>query len=145
MPTHNHTHPNDPDAHVACAAHRTLAYALADGLTLTGRHVAKAIDRKAGIQAVVILTAWAPPRLHLNGGRGQRFAPANSPTPLRDVEAFTLEAAPAHDARPVSVRQLARLAGYKDTGHFREAVNQLLERGLLVRIRGGVRKANPPG
>jgi hypothetical protein len=66
---------------------------------------------------------------------------AEPPAPLRDVEQAAYEAAPTPDARPVSVRQLARLAGYRDTGHFREAVNQLLERDLLVRVRGGIRRS----
>ncbi len=58
----------------------------------------------------------------------------------REVEDCAFEAAPAHDADPVTIKVLAQLAGYAYTAHFREAVARLLKGGRLVKIRGKVRK-----
>lgn len=67
--------------------------------------------------------------------------------PEREVEECACEAAPAHDKAPVTVKELARLAGYGYTGHFREAVNRCIDDGRLVKIRGKVRQgsADPAG
>lgn len=56
---------------------------------------------------------------------------------MRDV----LEAAPGRLNNPVSVKRLATLSGYHYGGHFRGAISQLVEWGLLVKVNGGVRKA----
>ncbi len=143
-----HTTDHDLQAHADCAASRTYAYLRAAGLAPPDKRVtSQYVDDQTGWQVVVTFARWeGPPRVWLNPGvtLGEP-APANSPparSPLRDIEATTLEAAPLADAKPVSVRQLARRAGYRDSGHFREAVAQLIDRGLLVRVRGGVRRAN---
>jgi hypothetical protein len=137
--------------HLVSLAHRALAELVDALVTADARPVsATAACRRSGVRVVVRLMRYDGPAYEPAAACAQAISPIAHVippavgVPLRDVEATTFEAAPAHDARPVSVRQLARLAGYRDSGHFREAVNQLLERGLLVRIRGGVRRANPP-
>src|SRR5262249_37796457 len=60
---------------------------------------------------------------------------------VRDVEAAAFGAAPGPTEEPISVRRLARPAGYAHSGHFRDAVAGLLDTGFLVRVRGGVRQA----
>jgi hypothetical protein len=100
---------------------------------------------------VTVLRDDGPARLELNElGRAvfERGEPLPTslppvPMPLRDVEAIAMRIAPAHDAEPMSVKAMARKAGYSSkSSHFREAVRGLVDRGLLVRIRGGVRRAS---
>ena len=43
--------------------------------------------------------------------------------------------------KPLSVKKLARLAGYKAGSHFSAAVTQLCRMGKLVRVPDGVRRA----
>lgn len=60
--------------------------------------------------------------------------------PTREVEECAFEAAPRHDAEPVTVKDLAALAGYAYTAHFRAAVTKLIALKRLVKIHGKVRK-----
>jgi hypothetical protein len=124
-------------------AHRALAKLLKHHPALDRPVVGKATDDDSGLQAVLLLAPWdGTPQL--NVAAALPGSPPGSPTPaaipLRGVEAAALRAAPGPPDRPVSVRALARMANYRDTGHWREAVRQLVERGLLVRVRGGVRR-----
>lgn len=129
---------------------RVIRTSLKHGIDPDEKLVAKVIDEDAGLQLVIFLAPWdGPPRLILNPGvtLEDLLNPIKPPLPfpLRDVEDAAMKAAPGPTERPVSIRALARRAGYSDTGHWREAVNQLVDRGLLVRVRGGVRRANLPG
>ncbi len=63
------------------------------------------------------------------------------PMPLREVEDAAWQAAPAAGARPISMKELARRAGYGYNSHFLEAVRGMIDRGILTRLRGGVRRA----
>jgi hypothetical protein len=64
-------------------------------------------------------------------------SPVSALMPLRDVEDAAMKAA---TDTPVSVKRLATLAGYSYGSYFREAVRALVDRGLLVRVTGGVRR-----
>jgi hypothetical protein len=114
-------------------AHRALADALKYDLAIDQPIIGKAITVEGSLQVAVVLAPCDGPL---------PAVPAGLPTalPLRDVEMAALRAAPGPSERPISVRALARLAHYHDSGHWREAVRQLVERGLLVRVRGGVRR-----
>ena len=57
-------------------------------------------------------------------------------TGRRDVEECILAAA---GLDPVTVKRLARLAGYSYTRWFRDAVNKLIAEGRLLRLSGGVK------
>lgn len=65
-----------------------------------------------------------------------------APPPLTDAQRAALAAAPGPSDRPVTLKELARRAGYSaKSNHFRELVNSLVDAGLLVRVRGGVRRS----
>jgi hypothetical protein len=137
-----HTHPSDLQAHADCAASRTFAYLRAAGLAPPAERVtSQHIDDASGWHVVVVLTRWdGPPRLQLTAPLPAGPAPVTQ-SALRDVEQAALDAAPAAGEPPVTVKQLAKRAGYKNTGHFQEAVRLLIDRGLLARVRGGIRKS----
>ena len=59
---------------------------------------------------------------------------------LRDIELNILEAAPKPTEPPITMKKLAQVAGYGWNHHYRDAVNSLVERGLLARVRGGIRR-----
>lgn len=61
---------------------------------------------------------------------------------LRDIELNILEATPKPNEAPITMKSLAQVAGYGWNSHYRDAVNSLVERGLLVRVRGGIRKSS---
>jgi hypothetical protein len=146
-----HTHPSDLQAHADCAASRTFAYLRAAGLIPPAERVtSQHIDDASGWHVVVVLTRWdGPPRLQLTGelpGGVPSQAPLRNvekaQAPLRDVEQAAWDAAPGPVDPPVTIKQLARRANYRNTGHFQEAVRLLVDRGLLVRVRGGLRKSS---
>ncbi len=100
---------------------------------------------------VTVLRDDGPARLVLNdAGRAiiergeplpQALPAVPVPMPLRDVEDAAWQAAPAANARPISFKELARRAGYGYNSHFLEAVRGMIDRGILTRLRGGVRRA----
>lgn len=102
-----------------------------DGMRISGT----AACRRTKTRIVVRLVRWDAPAWVPAANRQADAVPM-----LRDVERAALNAAPGVGAAPVTVKALARLAGYRCTGHFREAVRQLVDRGLLERVRGGVRR-----
>lgn len=120
-------------------------------LGLTGEDFAQTVTSTAAFPEAklrIVLTVHqddGPARLHLNQA-GQRVFPQEvryePAEPLREVESCAIEAAPRHDEAPVSVKRLAQLAGYSYTAYFREAVNQLLDRGVLVKVRGKVKRGS---
>src|ERR1043165_3843013 len=59
---------------------------------------------------------------------------------LSPVQECALEAAPLPHEKPVTIKHLARLAGYTYTSYFRFAVRRLVDLGLLQRVTGGVRR-----
>lgn len=61
--------------------------------------------------------------------------------PMREVEQCALEAAPSAFEQGITVKELARKAGYALNFHFYESVRILIEAGLLVRVRNGVKRA----
>ncbi len=61
--------------------------------------------------------------------------------PLRHVEECIFRAAPSSVESPVSTKRLSRAAGYGCSSYFRDAVASLVDRGFLVRVTGGIRKA----
>lgn len=114
-------------------AHRVLAELIADLVAADVQPITvTTADRRSGLRVVLRLVRYD----------GPTYEPATPPPdlPLREVEQAALRAAPGPTERPATVRALARRAGYRDTGHWREAVRQLVDRGLLVRVRGGVRR-----
>lgn len=143
-------------------AHECLLSVVAENLRLDATMHGYAISDSHGVRLVVFAAPYdGPLRLHLNPGvtleklftmplpGDEPGNPAGNsaplPFPLRDVEAAALQAAPGSAERPVTVKKLAVLAGYRDTDHFREAVRQLVDRGYLERVRGGVRRRSAPG
>ncbi len=66
------------------------------------------------------------------------------PSHLPPVQVCALKAAPGPTERPVPVKKLAALSGYRYNSHFRAAATSLIERGLLVRVSGGVRRPTVP-
>jgi hypothetical protein len=128
---------------VAAVAHSALAELLRCSVRAEpGRKITASASCRIHRQRIVVhLThydgpRWEPTRLGTS--------PAAAPI-LRDVEAAALAVAPLPADRPVTVKRLATLAGYRPTGHFREAVRCLVDRGLLERVRGGVRRRQNAG
>jgi len=76
--------------------------------------------------------------------RDQAEAEVDDQADDRQVIACILEAAPGSAERPVTIKRLAELAGYAYTKHFRDAVNELVDREWLARTAGGVRKRLHP-
>ena len=64
-------------------------------------------------------------------------------TMLEERRLSPVENAALHAAldKPLSVKKLARLAGYRAGSHFSAAVTQLCRMGKLVRVPDGVRRA----
>lgn len=69
--------------------------------------------------------------------------PVVLPMDRRAVESCILEAAPAYSARPITMKQLAKLAGYSYSDWFRREVDALVGAGELIRTGAGVRRATP--
>jgi hypothetical protein len=76
---------------------------------------------------------------HDEHGRGCIGAPPETPraSTLKDC---ILEAAPAANERPITMKLLASRAGYCYTKHFRDAVAELETDGKLIRTRQGIRR-----
>ncbi len=73
---------------------------------------------------------------------GVRKEPVQVESPsLRGIESCILQAAPGPQDDAVSVKRLAKLAGYSCSSYFREVVRVMTDAGLLRRITGGLRKA----
>lgn len=94
-----------------------------------------------GWQVTVTVCRYDGPARLVLSPVGERELPEAAKA-LRDIELNILEAAPKADKAPITMRLLAQVAGYGWNSHYRNAVNSLVERGLLVRIRGGVRLAH---
>jgi hypothetical protein len=121
-------------------AHHVVAELIRYGVRPLSQTTAAAAH--AGIQVTVIVGPFAPfavaptdpppvlPTTGLSRGR------------LRDVEAAILENCPGPNKPPISIKALARRADYSYTPFFRAAVNALVERGAVVRVRGGVRRSD---
>lgn len=110
-------------------AHEALAKAIdADAAPLCDEVTATARCQERGLQCIVI---FAPCDC------GDEPARVDSEIkPLREVEQNIIAAA---TITPIGVKKLATLAGYGYSSYFRAAVSILIERGLLRRVRGGVR------
>jgi hypothetical protein len=93
--------------------------------------IGAALVERAGVRVVVTICA----------DDGRRPEAAQPERRLTNLQRDVLEAAPSRLHNPVSIKKLATLAGYHYGGHFRGAINQLIEWGLLIRLPGGVRKA----
>ena len=95
---------------------------------------AKAAMRAASIALVIASDAY---RELLLGS-----ASAGHPAPeRRQVESCILEAAPGPHETPVTLKQLAKRAGYSYSEWFRREVDALVVAGELVRTGKGVRRA----
>jgi hypothetical protein len=106
-----------------------------DGLISSTSH-----GEVGGWQVTVTICRYdGPVRLVLTPA-GERELPETA-RKLRDIELNILEAAPAATEPPITMKKLAQAAGYGWNHHYRDAVNSLVDRGLLLRLRGGVRKA----
>lgn len=76
----------------------------------------------------------------------QQDAPASPPVQRPSLDAYSestlaaYEAAPPADQRPISMRALARRAGYS-YATTRESTRRLIDAGWLARITGGIRRA----
>lgn len=92
--------------------------------------------RAALSEAARVLAVLSVANQIVNGGGG---VPA-ADVPGRQVEDCIIEAAPGPADMPVSIRQLARLAGYSYTAYLRTAVDRLVAAGKLERGKGGVRR-----
>jgi hypothetical protein len=88
------------------------------------RHALRAAAEALAVASIAHEVAGARPALH--------------ELPRRQIHECILEACPAD--RWVTLKALAKLAGYSYSAYFREAVNQLVVRGELVRSKSGVRK-----
>lgn len=127
--------------HVNSAAHSSLAEMILAGIhgdVIDEPVVSTAFCRRSRLRLVVRLVRYDGP-LWEPAAKVPVVVPAVVPA-LRDVEAAALHAAPGSTEKPVTVKRLATLAGYRPTGHFREAVRGLIDRKLLERVRGGVRR-----
>jgi hypothetical protein len=71
--------------------------------------------------------------------RGQATSAAPTRRP-REIEQTILEASPRTSDGPITIKQLTRRAGYSYTPYFRDAVAALVDAGLLLRLRKGVRR-----
>jgi hypothetical protein len=106
-----------------------------DGLISSTSH-----GEVGGWQVTVTICRYdGPVRLVLTPA-GERELPETAKQ-LRDIELDILEAAPKPTEPPITMKRLAQVAGYGWNCHYRNAVNALVERGMLARVRGGVRRS----
>lgn len=156
--------PTVPDDHVGQDAHALELNLLADELAhaalaqILQRRIivdieAVAIANGNGVKVALFLyplppgspypPGWADGvRQFLDGLARSPVARDNHPLAIvREIDEAILEAAPRPDAEPVTMKKLARLAGYAYTNYFRDAVNALADAGLLVRSRRGIRRS----
>lgn len=67
-------------------------------------------------------------------------APTKPPPALSGIKKAIYDAAPKADAEPKTAKAIAKLANYSYGEHFRNHLNELIEVGILVRVRGGVKR-----
>ena len=128
---------------LTCIAHRALAELIAELVEADARPIsASAASRQAGIRIVVRLVRYAGPAWEPSQDSSAFPSAVPSVLPFRAVERAVLKAAPGPTETPATIKQLARRAGYGNNGHFQEAVRSLIDRGLLVRVRGGIRRCS---
>lgn len=96
----------------------------------------------AWLRVVVSLTKYeGPARLYPTPEAAAVLGvPAVPPLKMTGLMEDVMEAAPSRLHHPVSVKKLAALSGYSYNSHFRNAVNRLVDAGLLTKLTGGVRK-----
>lgn len=97
----------------------------------------------AAARALAAVSMAYDMKIHSPGGEE---APGDSPPAVlpmerRTVESCILDAAPAAPNRPVTMKQLAKMAGYSYSDWFRREVDALVSAGELVRTSQGVRRA----
>lgn len=107
--------------------------------------VARLESRRLRIVVSITEIKEGEEKLHLTP-LGRQILGIDQPTqshqpPLREVERAILDAAP--DKVPLTIKSLARASGYSYSSYTREAVAELLRRGLLMRTAGGVLRARP--
>jgi hypothetical protein len=90
--------------------------------------------------ALALAAAAYQQLLHGDPGADVASNPQKPPAGRRQVEACILEAAPAPHERPVTLKQLAKRAGYSYSEWFRKEVDKLTQAGELVRTGKGVRR-----
>lgn len=132
-----------PQQIASARAHELLAELIELDVHLTEKVVAKALSKKHGKQVVIFYAPWEP----------VRFFPATGPdrdangwpikkTDEREICSCIMQAAPNFHEKPITMRKLARLAGYGYTNHFRHAVAELVDAGKLIRSSRGFRKSS---
>lgn len=147
--------PSPLEVAVAAAAHDVAASLVRGGLDAADREtVGVAVVESGGIKVVVSVTRHLGEcHFHPAPGfdtNGHRIEPEKTPKekPIgadgeqgSPVACCIMEAAPLPHEPPVTLRKLSRLAGYSYTRWFREAVDELVVAGKLVRSSRGVKRS----
>lgn len=130
-----------------CRSHTILAELIQGGTALTRPVVTGvAIDRDHAMKVVVQIVYFPP------------ASPDDYVIPVREkpipasadrgsaIKTCLMEAAPGPTELPMPLRRLFKRAGYAYCKHSRDAVNDLIDAGLLVKDKRGVRRTGiqPP-
>jgi hypothetical protein len=126
------------DQLTVAAAHELAAMLVRQGIAppevaVTG----SARIEHAGILVVVTVAKHEVMRLHLTE-EGKRRLGIDG---LTDADETIIEAAPSANEKPITLKQLAKAAGYSYSDWFRGRVDSLVIAGVLVRSSHGIRKA----
>ena len=122
--------PPSEDRFVLALAYQVLGQVLTSIAGL-GTYRAIATDPETGIRVTIHID-------QIEGPNVARWEPTTKlqPTNLRDIEQNILDAC---TSAPQTISALAARAGYGNNPFFRESIYKLIELGLLVRVRGGIR------
>lgn len=122
------------DRYVLALAHEILARVLTSAAGL-GDYRAVATAPEEGVRVILQIEQYEGPGIGRWTPSPEVINAEPKPT-LRDIEENILAA--CTDV-PQTLGSLASKSGYGNNPHFREAVYRLLELGLVIRIRGGIR------
>lgn len=117
------------------AAHKLCAQIVESSITISGDVAEVARIEAAGLIVVV--------QIRQEQIETKTQVSVESPAVrLTPMEKDLLEAAPEFREEPISVKALAKLAGYRYSSYLRASCNKLILAGLLVRVPGGVKKTS---
>lgn len=122
------------DRYVIALAYQTLGQVL-NSIAGNGNYRAVAVAPEEGVRVTILIEQYDGP----NVGRWEPTPTADPPiSKTREIDLNILEAC---DVIPQSIKRIAERAGYGNNPFFREAIYRLLESGVIIRVRGGIRLA----
>lgn len=126
---------------VSALAHHCLDRMLRRDAETDQQITGRAVDDDTGFQMIVIFAPNQPCRVDpFPLADVTRYEPTGLAA-MSEADQAVYEATPRRDQRPASMLAISRRAGYSYC-HVRASVRRLIDAGLLVRVTGGIRRAN---